>query len=90
MEKICGNCKWLDTDPFDGGPVCVNKDSPYCAELWCPIDDTCDEWEQKVRCADCIHMKEDGGHANCNGYLKCALTGKEVDWNDYCSKGATV
>ena len=45
MEKICENCKWLDTDPFDGGLVCVNKDSPYCAELWCRPDDCCEHWE---------------------------------------------
>lgn len=46
-QKCCGTCRWLDADPFDGGPVCVNKESPYCAELWCPLDDTCDEWEAK-------------------------------------------
>ena len=48
------------------------------------------EVSELVMCHSCIYMKEKGGHANCNGYLKCAVTGKEVDWNDYCSKGEMV
>ena len=31
-KKCCQTCKWIDTDPYDKGPVCVNGESPYCAE----------------------------------------------------------
>ena len=47
MDKCCANCKWIDTDPYDKGLVCVNSDSPYCAELWARPDDVCDFWEGK-------------------------------------------
>ena len=45
--KCCLTCKWIDTDPYDHGLVCVNADSPYCAELWARPDDVCDFWERK-------------------------------------------
>ena len=40
-----------------------------------------------IRCADCIHLKETSGHANCNGYMTCRLTGKSVDLDGSCAKG---
>ena len=43
-EHVCGNCKWFTEEPIDHGYVCVNADSPYCAELWCRADDVCEEW----------------------------------------------
>ena len=46
-KKCCETCKWIDTDPYDHGLVCVNADSPYCAELWARPDDVCDFWERK-------------------------------------------
>lgn len=45
------------------------------------------EVNELVMCRSCIWLKEQGGHANCGGYLTCRKTGKEVDWEDYCSKG---
>lgn len=45
------------------------------------------EISELVMCHSCIWAKETGGHANCNGYLKCSQMGQAVDYNDYCSKG---
>ena len=45
------------------------------------------EMYELVMCRSCIWLRESGGHANCNGYLTCFKTGKEVDFEDYCSKG---
>ena len=46
--------------------------------------------EQPVRCKECRHLKETGGHANCEGYLSCRRTGKAVGDEDYCSWGERV
>ena len=45
--RICKTCNWYTEEPIDHGYVCVNADSPNCAELWCREDDSCDEWERK-------------------------------------------
>ena len=58
MTKCCATCKWIDTDPYDHGLVCVNADSPYCAELWARPDDVCEMWELKECCANCVLMYE--------------------------------
>ena len=46
-----------------------------------------DDYIDLICCKGCLWLKESGGHANCDGYLTCRKTGKEVDWDDYCSKG---
>ena len=40
-----------------------------------------------VRCAECKRVREDGGHANCNGYLYCRKWKTLVDEDCYCSWG---
>lgn len=40
-----------------------------------------------VRCAECRKVREDGGHANCNGYLYCRKWKTLVDEDSYCSWG---
>lgn len=46
-----------------------------------------DDYIDLICCKDCHWLKESGGHANCGGYLTCFKTGKEVDFEDYCSFG---
>ena len=40
-----------------------------------------------VLCKDCTKVREEGGHANCNGWLVCRYTGKTVNEDDFCSRG---
>ena len=40
-----------------------------------------------VRCKECRRVREDGGHANCNGYLYCRKWKTLVDEDGYCSWG---
>lgn len=40
-----------------------------------------------VRCVECRKVREDGGHANCNGYLYCRKWKTLVDEDGYCSYG---
>lgn len=40
-----------------------------------------------VRCAECKKVREDGGHANCGGYLYCRKWKTLVDEDSYCSWG---
>ena len=40
-----------------------------------------------VRCRECRRVREDGGHANCNGYLYCRKWKTLVDEDGYCSWG---
>lgn len=40
-----------------------------------------------VRCVKCRRVREDGGHANCNGYLYCRKWKTRVDEDDFCSWG---
>lgn len=41
-----------------------------------------------VMCKDCMYCHEEGGHANCAGYLTCSMHhGRIVDELDYCSFG---
>ena len=40
-----------------------------------------------IRCAECRKVREDGGHANCNGYLYCRKWKTLVDEDGYCSWG---
>ena len=40
-----------------------------------------------IRCAECRRVREDGGHANCNGYLYCRKWKTLVDEDGYCSWG---
>ena len=40
-----------------------------------------------VRCAECRKVREDGGHANCGGYLYCRKWKTLVDEDSYCSWG---
>ena len=40
-----------------------------------------------VRCGECRKVREDGGHANCNGYLYCRKWKTLVDEDCYCSWG---
>lgn len=40
-----------------------------------------------VRCVECRKVREDGGHANCNGYLYCRKWKTLVDEDGYCSWG---
>ena len=69
--------------------VCLNKPTMLARE------DTIDVLENMdgidiVYCKDCRWLKETGGHANCWGYLSCRRTGKDVDWEDFCSWGKHV
>ena len=40
-----------------------------------------------VFCPNCRFCREDGGHANCNGYLYCTKKKSLVNEDDYCSWG---
>ena len=40
-----------------------------------------------VLCTDCRYCKEQGGHANCDGYLYCTWHKTLVDEGRYCSWG---
>lgn len=40
-----------------------------------------------VKCAECRRVREDGGHANCGGYLYCRKWKTLVDEDSYCSWG---
>lgn len=42
-EHICGNCDWR-SDDFTS--VCVNGDSPNCADF-VDFTDTCEHWEEQ-------------------------------------------
>ena len=43
--------------------------------------------DELVRCKECRKVREDGGHANCNGYLYCRKWKTLVDEDGYCSWG---
>lgn len=45
------------------------------------------EWVDFVTCAECRKVREDGGHANCSGYLYCKKWKTLVDEDSYCSWG---
>lgn len=40
-----------------------------------------------IKCVDCRKCKEQGGHANCNGYLYCTRQKTMVDEDCFCSWG---
>lgn len=40
-----------------------------------------------VYCKECRYCEEQGGHANCDGYLYCAWHKTLVDESCYCSWG---
>lgn len=40
-----------------------------------------------VPCRECRRVREDGGHANCNGYLYCRKWKTLVNEDSYCSWG---
>ena len=40
-----------------------------------------------VCCRECRRVREDGGHANCGGYLYCRKWKTLVDEDSYCSWG---
>lgn len=40
-----------------------------------------------IRCVECRKVREDGGHANCGGYLYCRKWKTLVDEDSYCSWG---
>lgn len=40
-----------------------------------------------VKCADCRKCIEQGGHANCNGYLYCTRQKTMVDEDCFCAWG---
>lgn len=40
-----------------------------------------------VKCVDCRKCKEQGGHANCNGYLYCTRQKTMVDEDCFCAWG---
>jgi hypothetical protein len=40
-----------------------------------------------IRCAECKKVREDGGHANCGGYLYCRKWKTLVDEDCFCSWG---
>jgi hypothetical protein len=40
-----------------------------------------------IRCAECKKVREDGGHANCGGYLYCRKWKTLVDEDQFCSWG---
>lgn len=42
--KCCGTCKHHYYESIDGGWVCVNGQSEYCAD-WTENSDSCEEWE---------------------------------------------
>lgn len=40
-----------------------------------------------IRCEECKRVREDGGHANCGGYLYCRKWKTLVDEDCFCSWG---
>ena len=53
---------------------------PLCEISEAPSIDIC-------FCRECRRVREDGGHANCNGYLYCRKWKTIVDEDSYCSWG---
>ena len=49
------------------------------------IDDM--DYTDVVGCTGCRYCKEQGGHANCGGYLYCRKWKTLVDEDSYCSWG---
>ena len=57
--------------------------------------DGCSRWDceyeprmvEVVFCTDCRYCEEQGGHANCDGYLYCTWHKTLVDESCYCSWG---
>ena len=46
-----------------------------------------DEAFEIVHCTECRYCKEQGGHANCDGYLYCTRRKSLVDETCFCSWG---
>ena len=57
--------------------------------------DGCSRWDceykprmvEVVLCTDCRYCEEQGGHANCDGYLYCTRQRTLVDESCFCSWG---
>lgn len=65
--------KWLNKRIKDSYRERIGLDSAPSIEL--------------VRCKECRRIREDGGHANCGGYLYCRKWKTLVDEDSYCSWG---
>lgn len=79
--------RYINADSLIEHAEVNGEDKAFIRKLLDYMDDNENEDVDVVFCHECIHMKESGGHANCWGYLKCRLTGKSVDPEDFCSKG---
>lgn len=71
--------KMRSTREFYGDAIAELEWTDQCISLAPSID--------LVRCAECKKVREDGGHANCGGYLYCRKWKTLVDEDSYCSWG---
>lgn len=75
--------RWICIDD-----VCIPSDENDWAELVAFADAIAEQEPiDIVRCGECRRVREDGGHANCGGYLYCRKWKTLVDEDGYCSWG---
>ena len=82
QERYCKPCKERKED----------YNEVRCRACW--VDDAMDEIDgfadnsiDIVCCRECRRVREDGGHANCGGYLYCKKWKTLVDEDCFCSWG---
>ena len=75
--------KWICVDD-----ICIPSDENDWEELVAFADKIAEQDSiELICCRECRRVREDGGHANCNGYLYCRKWKTLVDEDGYCSWG---
>ena len=75
--------RWICVDD-----ICIPSDENDWEELVAFADAIAEQEPiDIVPCRECRRVREDGGHANCNGYLYCRKWKTLVDEDSYCSWG---
>ena len=75
--------RWICIDD-----ICIPSDENDWEELVAFADAIAEQEPiDIVRCKECRRVREDGGHANCGGYLYCRKWKTLVDEDTYCSWG---
>ena len=75
--------RWICIDD-----ICIPSDENDWEELVAFADAIAEQEPiDIVRCGECRRVREDGGHANCGGYLYCRKWKTLVDEDGYCSWG---
>ena len=75
--------EWICVDD-----ICIPSDENDWEELVAFADKIAEQDSiELICCGECRKVREDGGHANCNGYLYCRKWKTLVDEDGYCSWG---